>query len=109
MRPRSSGSTSAPGSAISDPVVHFCADGTAQVSFGYKAGPVTLKGVGEGTITPVAAGRRRDGDPGRRAPVGGERRSSAPSRASRRMRRRWAWRGPVKTVTVTKGQVVVAQ
>ncbi len=36
--------------AIEDPVVHFCSDGTVQLSFTYPAGPVSVKGVATGTV-----------------------------------------------------------
>ena len=38
------------GLAIKDPVVHFCGDGTAQLSFTYQLGPVPIKGVAVGSV-----------------------------------------------------------
>ena len=39
-----------PDLAIKDPVVHFCGDGSVQLSFSYPLGPVAVKGVATGTI-----------------------------------------------------------
>ena len=36
--------------AIKDPVVHFCSNGTVQLSFTYPAGPLSIKGVATGTV-----------------------------------------------------------
>jgi pectate lyase len=93
-----------------DLVVHFCADGTAQVSFGFKAGPMTLHGAADGTISAtsplsVAVTSVRVGalpsavsDPIVNAVKGVATDAGSLGLA-----------GPVKTVTVTKGQVVVAK
>lgn len=93
-----------------DPVVHFCGDGTAQVSFGFKAGPATLHGVADGTISPtsplsvkittvrVGALPSALSDPVVNAVKGVATDAGSLGLA-----------GPVKTVTVTRGQVVVAR
>lgn len=98
------------GTPLVDPVVHFCADGTAQVSFGFKAGPMTLRGAADGTIsatsplsvtvTSVRVGALPSAvsDPIVNAVKGVA--SDAGS---------LGLVGPVQTVTVTKGQVVVAK
>ena len=97
-------------SPISDPVVHFCGDGTAQVSFGYKVGPATVKGVAEGTITATSpltvdvAAIRVGGLPSSvTAPIVDTIKGIASDATSLGLA------GPVKTVKVTTGQVVVTQ
>lgn len=96
--------------AISDPVVHFCADGTAQLSFTYALGPVPVKGVATGsvestsplsvTVTSIAVG----GLPSAVTdPVIGSIKDVASEASSLGLV------GPVNSVTVTEGQVTVGQ
>jgi hypothetical protein len=93
-----------------DPVVHFCADGTAQVSFGFKAGPLTLHGAADGTISAtsplsVAVTSIRVGalPSAVSDPIVNTVKGVATDAGSLGLA------GPVRTVTVTKGQVVVAK
>ncbi|MFN8630354.1 MAG: hypothetical protein U0838_08530 [Chloroflexota bacterium] len=95
---------------LADPVVHFCADGTAQVSFGIKAGPVTLHSVADGTISPtsplsvkVTAIRVGALPTAISDPVVNAVKGVATDAGSLGLA------GPVKSVTVTKGQAVVAK
>jgi hypothetical protein len=99
-----------PDTAIKDPVVHFCSDGTAQVSFSYPLGPITIKGVATGTIgsmsplsvtvTSIAIG----GLPSAVTdPVVGSIRDIASQASSLGLA------GPVKDVTVSRGQVTISQ
>jgi len=95
-------------SPISDPVVHFCGDGTAQVEFGYKIGPATVKGVAEGTISATSpltvdvTAIRVGGLPSSvTAPVVDTIKGIAKDAGSLGLA------GPVKTVKVSTGQVVV--
>jgi len=96
--------------AIKDPVVHFCSDGTAQVSFTYPLGPLTIKGVATGTIgsmsplsvtvTSIAVG----GLPSAVTdPVVGSIKDVASQASSLGLA------GPVKDVKVSQGQVTVSQ
>jgi len=99
-----------PDLAIKDPVVHFCGDGTAQLSFSYPVGPVTVKGVATGTvasssplsveITSIAIG----GLPSAiTAPVVGAVKDIAAQAASLGLE------GPIDQVSVSQGQVAVSQ
>ncbi len=95
-------------SPVSDPVVHFCGDGTAQVAFGYQVGPATVKGVAEGTISATSpltvdvTAIRVGGLPSAvTAPVLSTIKGIASDAASLGLA------GPVKAVKVSTGQVVV--
>jgi hypothetical protein len=96
--------------SITDPVVHFCADGTAQLSFTYALGPVPVKGVATGTVesasplsvvvTSIAIG----GLPSAATdPLVGAVKDVASEAASLGLV------GPVNSVQVTEGQVTVGQ
>lgn len=96
--------------AITDPVVHFCADGTAQLSFSYALGPVPVKGVATGTVestsplsvtvTSIAIG----GLPSAATdPFVGAIRDVASDASSLGLV------GPVNSVQVSEGQVTVGQ
>lgn len=100
----------APDLAIKDPVVHFCSDGTAQVSFTYPVGPITVKGVATGTVgstspltvevTSIAIG----GLPSAVTdPVVGAVKDIAAKAASLGLE------GPITGVSVSQGQVTVSQ
>jgi hypothetical protein len=97
-----------PDLAIKDPVVHFCGDGTAQLSFSYPVGPV--KGVATGTvasssplsveITSIAIG----GLPSAiTEPVVGAVKDVVAEAASLGLE------GPINGVSVSQGQVTVSQ
>ena len=99
-----------PNLAIKDPVVHFCGDGTAQLSFSYPVGPVTVKGTATGTvastsplsveITSIAIG----GLPSAiTEPVVGAVKDIAAEAASLGLE------GPIHQVSVSQGQVTVSQ
>ena len=99
-----------PDLAIKDPVVHFCGDGTAQLSFSYPVGPVTVKGVAAGTvasssplsvqITSIAIG----GLPSAiTEPVVGAVKDVVAEAASLGLE------GPINGVSVSQGQVTVSQ
>jgi hypothetical protein len=99
-----------PDLAIKDPVVHFCGDGTAQLSFSYPIGPVTVKAVATGTvgstsplsveITSIAIG----GLPSAiTEPVVGAVKDVAAKAASLGLE------GPINAVSVSQGQVTVSQ
>jgi hypothetical protein len=99
-----------PDIAIKDPVVHFCSDGTVQVSFTYPLGPVTVKGVATGTIgsmSPLSVtvtGIAIGGLPSAvTAPVVGSIKDVASKASSLGLA------GPVKDVKVSRGQVTVSQ
>ena len=96
--------------AIKDPVVHFCSDGTAQLSFTYPLGPITIKGVAIGTVesisplavtvTSIAIG----GLPSAVTdPVVGTVKDVVEQASSLGLA------GPVKDVKIERGQVTVAQ
>jgi hypothetical protein len=99
-----------PGLAIKDPVVHFCSDGTAQLSFTYPLGPVTIRGVATGTVestsplavtvTSIAIGGLPTAVTD---PIVGSIKDVAAQASSLGLT------GPVKDVTVSRGQVTVSQ
>ncbi len=98
------------GTPLVDPVVHFCDDGTAQVSFGFKAGPLTLHGAADGTISPASplsvtvSSIRVGALPSAVSdPIANTVKGVATDAGSLGLA------GPVKTVAVTKGQAVVAK
>jgi hypothetical protein len=99
-----------PDLAIKDPVVHFCGDGTAQLSFSYPVGPVTVKGVATGTVgstSPLSVGITSiaiGGLPSAMTePVVGAVKDVAAKAASLGLE------GPINAVSVSQGQVTVSQ
>ena len=96
--------------AIKDPVVHFCSDGTAQLSFTYPVGPLSIKGVATGTVkttSPVGVSVTSILVGGLPAavtdPVVGAVKDIADKGSSLGLA------GPVGSVQVSQGQVTVSQ
>ena len=96
--------------AIEEPVVHFCADGTAQVSFTYPAGPVSIKGLATGAVEPTSplsvtvTSIQVGGLPSAVTdPIVGSIRDIAADASSLGLV------GPVESVVVTEGQAVISQ